>query len=156
MDSKMDTKQFKEITLFKGLSEDELEMVSSLLTEVFFPKGAVIWEEGSPEQGLYIIDYGKVRVTRRAGEGYRQVLAVLKKNNFFGELSLLDGRSHSASVEAVEDTKALVLHRADIEKMLQETPRTAYKIVSEMTIAICEILREMNYKFIEMVNYVWV
>jgi CRP/FNR family transcriptional regulator len=147
--------RLKEIILFKDFTEDEIDMIASMLSEEFYKKGDVIWEEGSPEQGLYIIDYGKVRVTRGTDEGHRQVLSVLKKNNFFGELSLLDGRSHSASVEAVEDTKVLVLRRADMEKILEESPRTAYKIVCEMTIDICEILRQMNDKFMKMVNYVW-
>ncbi len=148
-------KRLTEITLFKGFSEEELNMIAPMLSEEFYKKGDVIWEEGSPEQGLYMIDYGKVRVSRGTQEGHRQVLAVLKKNNFFGELSLLDGRSHSASVEAVEDTKVMVLQRKDMEKILQENPHTAYKIVREMTIEICEILREMNDKFMKMVNYVW-
>ncbi len=150
-----DTKRLKEISLFKDLSEDEVEKVKSLLTEAFYPKGAVIWEEDSHEQGLQIIDHGKVRISRRTKEGNRQILAVLKRNNFFGELSLLDGRVHSASAEALEDTKVLLIQRSDMEKLLEENPYTAYKIVREMTIAICEILREMNDKFMKMVNYVW-
>jgi CRP-like cAMP-binding protein len=149
------TRRLKEISLFKGLSQEELEKLSGMLSEGFYKKGEVIWEEGSPEQGLHIIDYGKVRVSRRTKEGDRQILAVLKDNNFYGELSLLDGRAHSASVEALEDTKVFVLKRADMERLLKENPQTAYKIVREMTIAICEILRDMNDKFMKLVNYVW-
>lgn len=149
------TRRLKEISLFKGLSQEELERLSNMLSETFYKKGEVIWEEGSPEQGMHIIDYGKVRVSRRTKEGDRQILAVLKDNNFYGELSLLDGRSHSASVEAIEDTKVFVLQRADMERLLQESPQTAYRIVKEMTISICEILRDMNDKFMKLVNYVW-
>jgi CRP-like cAMP-binding protein len=149
------TRRLKEMPLFKEFSQEELEKISNMLTEEFYPKGKVIWEEGSPEQGLHVIDFGKVRVTRRTKEGNRQILAVLKENNFYGELSLLDGRSHSASVEAVEDTKVFVLQRRDMERLLAESPKTAYKIVKEMTIAICMILREMNDKFIKLVDYLW-
>lgn len=149
------TRRLKEITLFKGLSQEEIEKLSNMLSEAFYKKGEVIWEEGSPEQGMHIIDYGKVRVVRKTKEGDRQILAVLKDNNFYGELSLLDGRSHSASVEALEDTKVFVLQRADMERLLQESPQTAYRIVREMTISICEILRDMNDKFMRLVNYVW-
>jgi CRP/FNR family transcriptional regulator len=147
--------RLKEITLFKDFTEDELNMIAPVLSEEFYNKGNVIWEEGSPEQGLHIIDYGKVRVTKRTKEETKQILAVLKKNNFYGELSLLDGRSHSAAIEALEDTKVLVLQRKDMEKLLEEKPKMAYKIVREMTIAINEILREMNDKFMKLVNYVW-
>ena len=146
--------RLKEINLFKDLSAEEIDSVASVLEDAFYKKGAVIWEEGSAEQGLQIIDHGKVRITRTTREGHRQVLSVLKDNKFFGELSLLDGRSHSASAEAVEDTKLYILHRSQMEKLLQESPQTAYKIMREMTIEICEILRQMNMKFMDMVNYV--
>ncbi len=78
-----------------------------MLKEVFYPKGTLIWEEGSTEQGLQIIDSGKVKVTRMTQEGNRQVLAVLKANKFFGELSILDGRAHSASMEATGRHKGI-------------------------------------------------
>lgn len=147
--------RLKEIALFKRFTEEEINMIAPMLSEEFYKKGKVIWEEGSHEQGLHIIDYGKVRVTKRTKEETKQILSVLKENNFYGELSLLDGRSHSAAIEALEDTKVLVLQRKDMEKLLDEKPVTAYKIVREMTIAINEILREMNDKFMKLVNYVW-
>jgi CRP-like cAMP-binding protein len=148
------TRRLKEIILFKEFTQEELEKISTIMKEAFYPKGTMVWEEDSAEQGLQIIDYGKVRVTRRTKEG-KQILAVLKQNNFFGELSILDGRAHSASVEALEDTKVFILTKADMDKLLAETPQTAYKIVREMTIAICEIIREMNDKFMKLVDYVW-
>ncbi|GBD95968.1 MAG TPA: cyclic nucleotide-binding domain-containing protein [Nitrospirae bacterium] len=147
--------RLKEIPLFKDFTEDEINIIAPMLKEEFYKKGKVIWEEDSPEQGLHIIDYGKVRVIKRTREETKQILAVLKENNFYGELSLLDGRTHSAAIEALEDTKVLILKRSDMEKILQENPRTAYKIVREMTIVINEILREMNDKFMKLVNYVW-
>ena len=147
--------RLKEVPLFKGLSDEEIEKIAHVLDEALYKKGSTIWEEGSPEQGLQIIDYGKVRITRKTREGHRQVLAVLKGNNFFGELSILDGRSHSASAEAMEDTKVFILHRSTMEKLLRESPPTAYNILRVMTIEICELLRQMNAKFMDMVNYVW-
>ncbi len=147
--------RLKEITLFKELSENEIEKVASILDEAIYKKGSNVWEEGAGEQGLQIIDYGKVRISRKTNEGHRQVLAVLKANHFFGELSLLDGRSHSASAEAIEDTKVYILQRSKMEALLLESPQTAYNILRVMTIEICELLRQMNAKFMDMVNYVW-
>lgn len=151
----IDTKRLKEIVLFKEFSDEELVKLSTILKEAFYPKGTLIWEEGSSEQGLQVIDYGKVKVTRMTQEGNRQVLAVLKANKFFGELSILDGRAHSASMEALEDTRAFVLGKAEMDRLLEESPLTAFKIVKEMTIAMSKILREMNNKFIKMVDYIW-
>lgn len=147
--------RLKKISLFKDLTNDELKKVKAIIKEATFRKGDMIWEEGTPEQGLHIIDSGKVRVTRLTKEGGKQVLAVLKKDAFFGELSLLDGRSHSASAEALQKTTVFVIRKADMDKFLDKNPKTAYKIVRDLAIEISHILRNMNDKFISMVDFLW-
>jgi len=147
--------RLKKITLFKDLSKSELKKVSKIIKEITFRKGAVIWEEGSLQQGLHIIDRGRVRITRKTKDGNKQVLAVLKKDNFFGELSLLDGRSHSASAEVLQKTNLFIIRKADMDKFLKANPHIAYKIVADLAIEISEILRSMNDKFMNMVEYLW-
>ncbi len=147
--------RLKKISLFRDLTNDELKKVSKIIREATFKKGEMIWEEGNPEQGLHIIDTGKVRITRLTREGNKQVLSVLKKNNFFGELSLLDGRSHSASAEALQKTNVFVIKKADMDRFLQKNSKIAYKIVRDLAIEISHILRSMNDKFISMVDFLW-
>jgi CRP-like cAMP-binding protein len=147
--------RLKTISLFKDLSNDELKKVKTIIKELSFRKGDMIWNEGSPQQGLHIIDSGRVRITRKTKDGNNQVLAVLKKDSFFGELSLLDGRSHSASAEALQKTNLFVIRTADMDKFLQKNPKIAYKIVRDLAIEISMILRSMNDKFMNMVEYLW-
>jgi CRP/FNR family transcriptional regulator len=147
--------RLKKIPLFSDLTNDDLKKLSKIIKETTFKKGSMIWEEGSTEQGLHIIDRGKVRITRKTKEGGKQVLAVLKRNQFFGELSLLDGRSHSASAEAMQKCSMFVIRKADMDKFLEKNPKTAYKVVRALAIEISHILRNMNDKFINMVDYLW-
>ena len=147
--------RLKKISLFKDLTNDELKKVSKLFKEKSFRKGAVIWEEGSPEQGLHIIDTGKVGISRQTKDGNKQVLAILKKDGFIGELSCLDGRSHSASAEALMKTNLLIIRKADMDNLLNKNPKIAYKIVRDMAIEISRTLRNMNDKFINMVDFIW-
>ncbi len=147
--------RLKKITLFNDFSDSELKKISAIIKEISYPKGTVVYEEGSPGQGLHIIDKGRVRGTRKTKEGGKQILAVMRADSFFGELSILDGRSHSASIETLEKTKVLVIKKEDMDKFLQRNPLIAYKMVRHITIAICEILRSMNDKFMNMVDYLW-
>lgn len=147
--------QLRVISLFKDLSDDELLKVVKIVKKQTFRKGAVIWDEGDPEQGLHIIMTGKVRISRRTKEGDKQVLSVLNKNNFIGELSLLDGRNHSASAEALKKSEILIIKKADMDKFLEKNPKIAYKIIRDLAIEISQIVRSMNDKFIKMVDYLW-
>jgi CRP-like cAMP-binding protein len=147
--------RLKKISIFRNLTNDELKKVQAMIKESSFRKGEMIWKESNAEQGLHIIDRGRVRVTRKTKDGNNQVLAVLKKDGFFGELSLLDGRSHSASVEALQKTNLLIIRKADMDKFLEKNSRTAYKIVRDLAIEISMVLRSMNDKFMNMVDYLW-
>ena len=147
--------QLRKISLFQDLSDDELKKVIKIIKKQTFRKGAVIWNEGDPEQGLHIIMTGKVRISRRTKEGDKQVLSVLNRNNFIGELSLLDGRNHSASAEALKKSEILIIKKADMDKFLEKNPKTAYKIIRDLAIEISQIVRSMNDKFIKMVDYLW-
>ncbi len=147
--------QLKRISLFKDLTDEELKKVTRIIKKQTFRKGAVIWDEGDPEQGLHIILTGKVRVSRRTKEGDKQVLTVLNKDNFIGELSLLDGRSHSASAEALKKSEILIIKKEDMDKFLDKNPKIAYKIIRDLAIEISQIVRSMNDKFIKMVDYLW-
>jgi CRP-like cAMP-binding protein len=152
----MPTKQgLKKVSVFKGLTMAELEKLLPVIKAAAYKKGSVIWEEGSSGQGLHIISSGKVKVTRKTKDRGRQVLAVLKKDHFFGELSLLDGRSHSATVETLQNTRLLIIRKKDMDKFLKNNPDIAYKIVRGLSIEIANMLRNMNDKFINMIDYVW-
>lgn len=147
--------RLKNFTLFKDFSDSELKKISAIIKEESYPKGTAIYEEGSPGEGLHIIEKGRVRITKKTKEGGKQVLAVLRANSFFGELAFLDGRSHSASIETLEKTKVLIIKKEDMDKFLKQNPHIAYKMVRDITISLCEILRSMNDKFINMVDYLW-
>ncbi|MBI4826459.1 MAG: cyclic nucleotide-binding domain-containing protein [Nitrospirae bacterium] len=147
--------RLKKFTLFKDFSDSELKKISAIIKEESYPKGTAIYEEGSPGEGLHIIEKGRVRITKKTKEGGKQVLAVLRANSFFGELAFLDGRSHSASIETLEKTKVLIIKKEDMDKFLKQNPHIAYKMVRDITISLCEILRSMNDKFINMVDYLW-
>ncbi len=141
--------------LFANLSEKELATVLEVIQQKEFAAGGQIFDETLPGHELYIILRGKVRIVKTTLEGERQTLSVLKQGNFFGELSLLDGRKHSATAEAVEDSQLLVIDQAGLARIEQNHPAVALKIVKNMALKISRTLREMNENFMGMVNYMW-
>ncbi len=141
--------------LFQGLSEEDLEKVQKVIEKKEFPAGRWIFDETLPGRELYIILSGKIRIVKVTREGERQTLSVLKPGDFFGELSLLDGRKHSASAEAVEDSSLLMITQEGLGRIEQEHPEVALKIIKNMALKISRILRDMNEKFMGMVNYMW-
>ena len=141
--------------LFEHLTDEELHTVYALLERKEYDAGREIFDESMPGRELYMIVQGKVRIAKGTKAGERQTLSVLSTGSFFGELSLLDGRKHSAAAEAVEPTVLLVLTRETMARLEKEHPRIALVILKNMALKMSSILREMNEKFMGMVNYLW-
>ena len=139
--------------LFEDLTDNDLDKVIEVIQQKEFSAGSEIFDETLPGRELYIILKGKIRIVKITREGERQTLSVLKPGNFFGEISLLDGRKHSATAEAVEDATLLVITQQALALIEKNHPEVALKVIKNMALKISSILREMNEKFMEMVNY---
>jgi len=96
----------------------------------FFKKGDLIIEDGSTEENAYLIQKGSVEVFKME-RGRRIVLTKLGVGNVIGEMCLLTGEAHSASVVALEDTGVNTISREDFEVMLNTNPKSIIPILKE-------------------------
>jgi CRP/FNR family transcriptional regulator, cyclic AMP receptor protein len=95
-----------------------------------FRRDETIFHQGDPGDALYIVASGRVKVLLPAPDtGEPAILATLDRGRFFGELAMLDGQPHSASVVALEPTEILVLGRADFEVLFEAEPSIRRSLV---------------------------
>src|SRR5690242_14577077 len=103
----------KEVPLFQLLDDNERVELAGQLDLVEFGPGDIIFEYGEPGDSIYVISAGEVEVFFKNDTGERIVLEVATRGDFFGELSMLDSGTRSASVVATQATQALRLDRGD-------------------------------------------
>jgi len=131
----------KHIPLFQDLSKKELRQLERILHQRTYKQGEVVFNEGEPGVGMYIIEDGEVQIT--IGKD-RRVLAVLSKGDFFGEMALLLEAPRTASAIA---SKASILYgffQPDLFSILETYPRTGNKILLRLSQMIAERLRRSN------------
>jgi CRP/FNR family transcriptional regulator, cyclic AMP receptor protein len=117
----------RNVFLFQGLDEAQNRLVCSLLKEQDFKNGEKIVEEGRSGDALYVIWSGRVRVSRQFDrESF--VLTELGPYDFFGEMSLIDEFPTSATVQAIEDTTASKMSRADFKFLTSENSEICSKL----------------------------
>jgi CRP-like cAMP-binding protein len=117
----------RNVFLFQGLDEAQNRLVCSLLKEQDFKNGEKIVEEGRSGDALYVIWSGRVRVSRQFDrESF--VLTELGPYDFFGEMSLIDEFPTSATVQAIEDTTAFKMSRADFKFLTSENSEICSKL----------------------------
>jgi len=116
--------------LLANLSQPELQSLSSRTVRKQFGAGEIIFSEGEPCSGLFIIARGKVRIFKTSMNGREQVLAMNGPGESIAELPVFDGGAFPASATAVEDTEMAFISRRDFHAFCIEHPEVALKVLS--------------------------
>ena len=115
---KVDSSFLRTIGLFKDISGEELELVSSLFRQRDYKKNDIIFFEEDTGNYMYIIRTGRVKVTRLLPSGKEMILAFREAGEYFGEMSLIDGGTTPATVTAVVPSTIVSITRRDFQTLL--------------------------------------
>jgi len=150
-------KDIENLSIFKGLTDDELKAIAEIITPDIIPAGKQIFEEGEVTcPCVYIIQKGKVDVQKRNKDGDLLTLSVQREGSFFGELSFIDNKPHSATLTtASEESIILKIDRSDFEKLVLRYPAAGYKVLMNITQDISALVRRMNTQYVDMAGYVF-
>jgi NTE family protein len=112
----------RRIPVLTSCTEDQLLLIAERTRLVEYKKGESVYRQGDVADAFYMVSSGRLRVIARDGSGPEQVLAVLHNGDSFGEISLLTGETHSASVEALNDALVLELEKKDFDDVINRIP----------------------------------
>ncbi len=114
----------KKVPLFKDLKKGEIESILKLTSSKrYYKNNTILSEADKLGSTFYMISKGKVKVSRIGDDGKEIVLSILGPGNFFGEMSLIDGLSRSATITSVSDTEVLTMRGKDFNEMLKVYPQ---------------------------------
>lgn len=134
----------RELPIFEGLSNNELAQVARVLHERHYAADELVFNEGEPGAGLYVIQSGEIVITKDITDGTTLELATIHARNFFGELALLDEIPRSASAHARTDSVLLAFSKPDLENMVSRNPKLALKIMTNLSRLVCQRLIKAN------------
>ena len=107
-------------SLLAGLSELEQKDILDHCLRRTVKKREVIIRQGGSGRDMFIVLNGRLKVSVLSDEGKEISFVVLYKDDYFGELSLVDGRQRSATVTAIEGGELLVLEFRAYQHLLQQ------------------------------------
>ena len=117
---------------FKPLGDDDLRRLACALIERTYEKGSVIFLEGEPCQGLYIVRAGSAKIYKLSPEGREQILSYARAGDSFNEVAVFDGGPNPANVVAAEATTVWIVPRAAVSELIRENPAVALAIVQNL------------------------
>jgi CRP/FNR family transcriptional regulator len=147
-----ETLDLREVPIFKHLDADERAEFEELLEPAGFNAGQMIFEEGGPEERLYVLTYGTAEVYKTILPGRRQHLATIEAPTVVGEMGLLTEPRAAASVEAITRVEAHGVGRDRLLELLDADSPAACKLVYEIGRTLAERMARTNAIVAEVVS----
>ncbi len=119
----------RRVPVFSELTSFQMAQLADAVTKRRFKRGERIVEQGKWSEALFIILAGRARVLLADRRGREVILDVLGPGDYIGEISLIDGKSHSATVEAEAQCDMLVLGQADFNRCLDGNHAMAQSVI---------------------------
>lgn len=125
----------QQVPLFQGFSDKALSRVADISKEVSHPAGKTVLEEDRSAVGFHLILSGHAEASQ-AGT----VLSTMGPGDYFGEMSLIDGKPRSASVTAKDDLRTLAIPAWNFNRLLDEHPDMSRALL----VALSERIRHLR------------
>jgi NTE family protein len=112
----------KRVPVFSACNDQQLHLIADRTRLVEYKRGEYVFREGDAANAFYIISTGRVRIFSDKEGGPEKTFAVLHNGDSFGEVSLLTGETHSATVQAINDALILQIEKKDFEDVINKIP----------------------------------
>jgi CRP-like cAMP-binding protein len=134
--------------IFTELSEAEMSFLAQRVVERRFAAGELIFSEGDPCPGMYVIEAGFVKIFKSSASGREQVLAIDGPGHSIAELPVFDGGNYPASAQAVKDASLLFISKQDFHALCTAHPPVALKVlrvIGKRLRSLVAIIEELSF-----------
>jgi len=131
--TQMTLEALRSVPLFASLDDDAARELRSLLSDKRVPQNTRLFRQGDKGDAMYLIESGRVRISIRDDDEQEVILAELAQGDFFGEMSIIDGRQRSADAKVIEDAQLAILSRDAFLSFVRSNADVALEMLSALT-----------------------
>jgi CRP/FNR family transcriptional regulator, cyclic AMP receptor protein len=121
------------LSLFATLDDDERAVLAAAMQERSVKANECLFRIGDPGDQMFIVRSGQIELFVKDKAGQKIVLHVAEVGEFFGELSLLDGGSRTATASALDDAELYIVDREDLQQLFRKRPDAALDMLAAMS-----------------------
>ena len=120
------------IDYFSKLDSAALQLISEAALQQTYQEGQIIFAEGEPCIGLYIVEYGWIRAVKISAEGREQTIRFVGPGDVFNEVGVMAGGVNLVTVEALEPVKLLIIQREIILDLVEQHSTLAIMLIENL------------------------
>ncbi|MCK5825098.1 MAG: Crp/Fnr family transcriptional regulator [Ichthyobacteriaceae bacterium] len=119
----------REGTVLDVLTDKQLQLITDNKTCVVFKKGQIIMHEGNNPNGVYCLKHGKCKTHKLGIEGKEQIIRFAKSGDLLGYRAILSDEPLSASITALEETRACFIPRQELFELIEQSPSFSMQLM---------------------------
>lgn len=144
-------KPLRENVLFKDFSDKEIAILSKFVEEKVIAAPTPLFLENMKGESMYIVVSGAISLTKMLSEGENKSLTTMGPGDYFGEMALIEDGPRPVSALVVKDASILVIKRSEFEKLMEESPKVAVKMVIGMYKTLSDRIRMSSPKIQQLI-----
>lgn len=117
------------VPIFSGLTEPELNFLAQRAVPRHYTPGEIVFAEGEPCAGLYVVERGHIRIFKTSPSGREQVLTIDGPGSSVAEVPVFDGGNYPASGAAADEATLLFVSKQDFQALCLAHPQVALKVL---------------------------
>lgn len=122
-------KLLKKVPFLSKVKPRYLKSIVDISRIKTYPKKSLIFSKAEAASTMFIVVSGRVKIFTVSGSRLRKTFAYLSAGQFFGEMALLGTEPRSASAEALEESRLLVIGKKDFNNLLLSNPPLTYYLL---------------------------
>lgn len=133
MSNEMTLEALRSVPLFASLTDNAAIELRNLLAIKNVSAGTELFHKGDTGDAMYLIETGRVRISITDEDRKEITLAELAQGDFFGEMSIIDGRKRSADSTMIEEGRLAVLSRPNFLTFVRANPDVALGMLGALS-----------------------
>ncbi len=125
--------ELKDFRVFADLNERDLQQLSSLIRHIDYGADELIFMEGAPAFGFYLVFSGAVKVVKRSAKGKSQILKIVGPGGLLGETTLFDKGVHNAYAKTLMPSRVGFIERGDFFHFLEHHPKVIFRFFERLS-----------------------
>ncbi len=137
----------KSVPIFAGLTEKALDLLSNEGNDYAFGDKEIIFREGDPDDMIFVVQSGNVRICRKFGGPDEVELAVFHPMELFGETCLLETMAHTATAHAVGPTILFSISGRTFHHLYKQMPGQYGILILNIARDLSRRLRQLDDRY---------
>ena len=121
--------RIKDNTLFSDLTDEQLEVFKEAVKTSLHKKRDVIFVEGDPCPGFYVVKSGRVKLLKTSRDGKEQIIKILQPGELLGMETFYDGKRYGNTAMAMDDCEICFIEKRTFFEIIGQHPTIAKKII---------------------------